>query len=228
MTEWHPDPDQLVALALLDVSAAEEERLAAHLVGCADCRTEYAGVADSVQQALAATPAIAPPAGFSGRVLVAMGIDDARPARASAAPGRRWRIPLLVAAAVLVGLLAGIGGTLAATSLFGRLAPASPHAPVAAALVTADGETVGSAGVTTLSGRDYLAVSVTHGRPDVSYECIIVGSDGSRTSGGTWTLTDEYGTGTANGTWLVPLSSGHPVAVDLVAPSGRTWSTARF
>ena len=226
MTEWHPDPDQLVALALLDVSAVEEERLATHLVSCTDCRSEYAAVADSVQQALAATPAIAPPAGFSGRVLGAMGIDAS--ARPSAAPGRRWNIPLLVAAAVFVGLVAGIGGTLAASSLLGRPAPASPQAAVAAALVTADGETVGSAGVTTLAGRDYLAVSITRGRPDVSYECLLVGSDGSRTSGGTWTLTDEYGSGTASGTWLVPLTGGHPVGVELVAPSGRTWSTARF
>lgn len=226
MTEWHPEPDQLVALALLDVSAEEEEHLVAHLGTCADCRAEYSAVEDSVQQALAATPAIAPPAGFSGRVLATMGIDAEAPSHRET--GRRWRIPLLVAAAVLVGLIAGVGGTLAAMSLLGRPVSPSAQAPAAAALVTAAGETVGSASVTTLAGRDYLAVSVTRGRVDVNYECFIVGSDGSRTSGGSWTLTDEYGTGEASGAWLMPLSGVQPAAVELVVPSGKTWSTARF
>lgn len=226
MTDWHPDPDQLVALALLDVSAEEEERLAAHLVACADCRAEYAGVEDSVQRALAATPAIAPPAGFSGRVLAAMGVA-ADPGERPRVNGRGWRAPLLVAAALLVGLLAGVGGTLAVIGLPDRSVPAASPAAVAAALLTEAGETVGSAGITALSGRDYLVVSITHGRPDLSYECILVGADGSRTSGGTWTLTGDYGS-EATGTWLVPLTGAPPAAVELVGPSGRTWSTARF
>lgn len=226
MTEWHPDPDQLVALALLDVPAAEEERLATHLVGCAECRSAYAGVADSVQQALAATPAIAPPAGFSGRVLDAMGMAGeplARPARTSG----RWRIPLLVAAAVLVGLLAGVGGTLAAGSLIPAPAAPAQRQPAAAALVTSGGQTVGTAGIAILAGRTYLSVSVTAGRPNQSYECILVAPDGGRTSGGSWTLAGEYGE-QATGTWLVPLPGEHPARVELVAPSGKVWSTANF
>lgn len=224
MTESHPNADQLVELALLDVEPAEQQLLAAHLAGCADCRTEYAALEDSLQQALAATPAIAPPAGFSGRVLDAMGMSDApvTPLRQ-----RRWRTPLLVAAAVLVGLLIGIGSTLA---LLGRVLPASvPHAPdvVAAALVTSAGDTVGSVGVTQLDGRDYLVVSVTRGRANASYECFLVGADGQRASGGSWKLTSEYGPD-ASGAWAVPLVGDRPVRVELVAPSGKVWSQAQF
>lgn len=224
MTESHPNADQLVALALLDVEPAEQQLLAAHLAGCADCRTEYAALDDSLQQALAATPAIAPPAGFSGRVLDEMGISDASVTRV----GHRWRTPLLVAAAVLVGLLVGIGSTLA---WLGRVAPTSvpPASPdvVAAALVTSAGDTVGSAGVTQLDGRDYLVISVTRGRANVSYECFLIGSDGRRASGGSWTLSSEYGQD-ASGAWAVPLAGERPVRVELVAPSGKVWSQAQF
>lgn len=224
MTESHPSADQLVALALLDVEPAEQQLLAAHLAGCADCRTEYAALDDSLQQALAATPAIAPPAGFSGRVLDAMGISDApvTPLRQ-----RRWRTPLLVAAAVLVGVLMGIGSTLA---WLGRVAPTVPHTSadvVAAALVTSAGDTVGSAGVTQLDGRDYLVVSVTRGRANASYECFLVGADGRRISGGSWQLSSEYGQD-ASGAWAVPLAGERPVRVELVAPSGKVWSQAQF
>jgi hypothetical protein len=215
-----------VALALLDVPAAEEEHLAAHLVGCADCREAYAAVADSVQQALAATPAIAPPAGFSGRVLGAMGMADERAIRP--APPRRtgWRVPLLVAAAVLVGLLAGVGGTLATVPLLPS--PGAPdRQPAAAALVTGAGQPVGSVGVASLGGRAYVSVSITAGRPDQTYECVLVAADGSRSSGGTWTLTSEYGD-LATGTWLVPLPAGPPARVELVTPSGKVWSAAEF
>ncbi|MGB7961877.1 MAG: hypothetical protein WCF12_02805 [Propionicimonas sp.] len=224
MTESHPNADQLVELALLDVEPAEQQLLAAHLAGCADCRTEYAALDDSLQQALAATPAIAPPAGFSGRVLDAMGMSEvpATPLRQ-----RRWRSPLLVAAAVLVGLLVGIGSTLA---LIGRAAPSvGTHTPdvVAAALVTSAGDTVGSAGVTQLDGRDYLVVSVTRGRANASYECFLVGADGQRASGGSWKLSSEYGAD-ASGAWAVPLAGERPVRVELVAPSGKVWSQAQF
>ncbi|MFT4108374.1 zf-HC2 domain-containing protein [Propionicimonas sp.] len=221
MTEWHPDPDQLVALALADVAPDVEQRLVAHLAGCPSCRDAYAEVSDGVQQALAATPALAPPAGFSGRVLTAMGNDQPalRPRRGT---------PLLLVAAVLIGLLAGIGGTLAATTWSTRPPAAAGRAPVAAALVTDAGDAVGSVGLATLSGRAYVVLNVTAGRPGVRYECILVNPDGTRTSGGAWALTDEYGTGTASGSWLVPLPGNPPAEVELVGPSGAVWARASF
>ena len=225
MTDRHPDPDQLVALALADLGADQQEELTAHLAGCATCRDDYAALSDGVQQALAATPAVAPPAGFSGRVMAAM--NASAPAVTTLRPRRRtWQ---LVAAAAVVGLVAGVGGTLATTAWVTRPPAAEDHrAPVAAALLSAKGDSVGSAGLATLNGRRYLLLNVTSGRPGASYECILVSADGQRTSGGSWALTDEYGAGVASGSWLVPITGAQPATVELVAPSGTVWSRAGF
>lgn len=223
MTEWHPDPDQLVALALSDASASEQELLVTHLAGCPACRSEYDELSAGVQQALAASPAIAPPAGFSGRVLAAMA------ATPSPAVSRWPSARLLVAAAVVVGLLAGIGGTLAVTAWLDRPPTGtSGFQPDSARLLTAAGEEVGFVGIARREDRTFLLLTVTSGRPGASYECILVAPDGTRSSGGSWTLSAEYGTDVASGAWLVPLSGQQPTDVELVAPSGRVWARARF
>jgi hypothetical protein len=228
MTEAHLDPDQLVALALAELPPDEQEQLSAHLAVCRSCRDEYTALSDGVQEALAATPAVAPPAGFSGRVLAAMAAAGPQQVPALADRRPRRRSVVLLAAAVLLGLLAGVGGTLAATTLLGRPSNSQHQVPVAAQLVTDKGEPVGSVGLSSLSGRSYLLLNVTTGRPGASYECILVGRDGHRTSGGSWALSDEYGTGDASGSWLVPLTGEQPVSVELVAPSGTVWAQARF
>lgn len=223
MTDWHPETDQLVALALADIEPGESELLVAHLAGCPACRDEYTGLSDGLQQALAAAPAVAPPPGFSGKVLAAM----APAVAAGRFNPRRGR--LLVAAAVLFGLLAGIGGTLAVTGWATRPpATATTRAPVATQLLTSSGVPVGSAGITVQDGRTYLLLNITSGRPGASYECFLVGRDGERSSGGRWSLTSEYGSEQASGAWLVPVSGEPPAAVELVAPSGKVWSSARF
>lgn len=222
MTDWHPGPDQLAALALAELDQPEQERLLAHLAACPACHATYAEVSDGMQQALVAAPAVAPPAGFSGRVLAAMtagGVESVRP---------RPRARLLVAAAVLLGLLAGIGGTLAVTWLAARAPGAANHQPVATQLRTGKGDAVGSAGIATLGGRAYLVLSITSGRPGASYECVLVGTDGRRTSGGTWRLDSEYGSEVGTGSWLVPLSGEPPARVELIAPSGNVWSRGEF
>jgi hypothetical protein len=143
-------------------------------------------------------------------------------------PQPRGRL-LLVAAAVLVGLLSGIGGTLAVVGGLPRPGGASTDlAPVAAQLLTAAGEAVGSAGITTSRGQTFVLLNITTGKPGMSYECFLVGKDGTRTSGGKWALTSEYGSEKASGSWLVPVSGEAPVGVELVAPSGRVWSTGHF
>lgn len=292
MTEWglvegreHPDADELVELALGSLGAAEADRLAAHLVGCGECRAAYAAVEDGLQQALAAGPSIAPPPGFSGRVLAAMNLSDASAAGSERGPLReisqagtgslgsvaadrpgaaatrgesgrtltrmrlvppprasttRPRAPL-VAASVLVGLLAGVGGTLAATGVLSgsAVAPGTATAPTAsgttttrgtsATLLTASGDAVGAAGVTPLGGREYLAISVTRGRPGLDYECVLIDANGVRTSGGHWKLSDDYGSGQASGAWLVPLPDDRrPSRVEMIGPSGAVWSSATF
>lgn len=225
MTERHPDPDQLTALALADVSFQEQEQLAAHLVVCAACRADYAEISDGLQQALATAPSLAPPAGFSGRVLAAMGSGQPR----AVAPARSRPFWLSVAAAVLIGLLAGVGGTFAVINVWNRPPESAvSHTPVAGQLLTSSGEAVGSAGLALLDGRSYLALNVTVGKPGATYECILVGGDGRRTSGGTWTLSDEYGSGEASGSWLVPVTGEPPASVELVAQSGRVWARGSF
>lgn len=228
MSDWHPESDELVALALGDVTSDEQDQLTAHLATCTECRDEYAALSDGVQQVLTATPAVAPPAGFSGRVLAAMAaaegptvtrIDSVRP--------RRRTFVLVAAAAIVLGLAVGVGGTLAATTMRQRVV-ATDHVPVAAQMLNSKGESVGSAGLATLDGRNYLLINVTTGRPGASYECILVGEDGKRTSGGSWSLTDKYGTGVASGSWLVPLSGTQPASVELVSPSGAVWSRSTF
>lgn len=226
MTDWHPDPDQLVALALADPDSAEAERLVAHLAGCAPCRDDYGEFSDGLQQTLAAAPSVAPPAGFSGRVLAAM--LPAPSSAASPAPQRRPRIRVLAAAAAL-GLVVGVGGTMTVSSWLGRPPDSgTQHPPVAASLVTSAGETVGSVGIATRSGRSYLLLNVTSGRPGASYECFLVDQEGQRSSGGRWSLTTEYGAEAASGSWLVPLDGEPPVGVELVAPSGAVWARGRL
>lgn len=221
MTEWHPEPDQLVALALADLEPDERGRLVDHLSTCPACQDAYTELSDGLAQALAAAPAVAPPPGFSGRVLAAMAPAAPR------VPTSRGR--LLVAAAVLLGLLSGIGGTLAVTGGLSRPgSSASSHAPAAIELVTSAGQAVGSAGITTQGGRTFLLLNITSGRPGASYECMLVAQDGTRTSGGKWGLTSEYGSDRASGSWLVPLTGEPPVGVELVAPSGTVWSRGHF
>lgn len=224
MTEWHPDPDQLVGLALADVEGDEQERLVTHLAACSTCRDEYAQLSDGLQQTLTAAVSIAPPAGFSGRVLAAMtpGVD-------SAGPGRPARSRLLLVACLLTGLLIGVGGSVGVNAWLNRPPAASTlPAPTAAGLLTADGVAVGSVGLTQRDGRAYLLLNVTTGRTGARYDCILVAPDGGRRNGGTWTLTADYGRGTASGSWLVPLSGDVPVAVELVAPSGTVWARGTF
>lgn len=222
MTDWHPDTDQLVALALAELAPDDAERLVDHLAGCSSCRDDYDQLSDGVQQALAATPALAPSAGFSGRVLAAMDAGRVPVVRP------RSRTRLLLAAAVLVGLLAGVGATLAATAWFARPPAAAGRATVASPLLTKGGDAVGSVGLATLAGRSFLVLNVTNGRTGMTYECVLVAPDGTRTSGGSWTLKDEYGTGSASGSWLVPLNGEPPASVEMVTPSGTVWSRASF
>lgn len=223
MTEWHPDSDQLVALALSEATAAEQELLVGHLAACPACRSDYDELSAGVQQALAATPAIAPPAGFSGRVLAAM-----MPTPLATA-GRRSPVRLLVAAAVVVGLLAGVGGTLAVTGWLERTSAGNPgFQPGTATLLTAAGEEIGFAGIARREDRSYLLLTVTAGRPGASYECVLVAADGTRTSGGTWTLSAGYGTDVASGAWLVPIDGRPPTGIELVSATGTVWARGSF
>ncbi|HSO69591.1 MAG TPA: hypothetical protein VLQ67_08115 [Arachnia sp.] len=234
MAEWHPEYDDLVALALQAAEPAERTRLTAHVIACGTCRAEYSAIEDDVQHALAASPSIAPPAGFSGRVLAAMGIDDrpeAAATRTDRPDARTWRRRLVVtvAASIAVGLALGVAGTLALLQdPIPTVGSVPGGATAASALVTGAGATVGSVGVTDLAGSSYLVITVTSARPGMTYDCIIVGSDGARRSAGTWTLESYQHGGQAGGSWVVALPEGGLDRVELIAESGAVWSTATF
>lgn len=245
----HPSDELLLALALADVDPPERERLGTHLAGCAACRGEYHAIEDAVGATLDAAPSVAPPAGFSGRVVAAMelasgtggnGVGAGAGAGGGAGTARpspsRW---LLVGAGLAVGLVVGVAATLGVQTLQAPVvpdpAPASSAQPTpgvheASALVTRTGQTVGTVGHTVLGGKGVLVVAVTAGRPGMTYECVVVASDGSRTSGGRWTLEEGYGSraGVGAGTWVVELGTGDVARVELVAPSGAVWSRASF
>lgn len=227
MTDKHLDQDDLVALALQQVEPDERARLSEHVVRCGLCRDEYARLEDAVQSTLAAAPSIAPPAGFSGRVLEslrAMEPDtESRPAT-----GRPNRWLALAAAALVIGLALGIGGTLAVTDSPDPSAAAPGRVTSTTALRTGAGDTVGTAGTTKLSGRDYLLIAVTRARPGAAYECIVVAPDGQRRSAGSWTLDAVSEATEAYGTWLVEAPPGQIARIELVTPSGRVWAQATF
>lgn len=223
MTE-HAGPDELLALALQDTGPDERARLADHLTGCDRCAAEYGELELDVQRALAATPSIAPPAGFSGKVLDAMGTGAPQARRRA-----RTRLPLVAAAAVLVGVALGVGG--ATTFLRPENPPlaAPPAATVsaAAALRTSDGDIVGTVGFSELAGRPHLLISIADAPPGLTYDCVVVDASGERFDGGTWTLAADEGESTASGSWVVEVAS-RPERVEMVTPSGYVWATAEF
>ena len=239
----HLTEDALVGLALGDVEAAERERLSLHVDACAVCRAELTGFEDAVRHSLAASPAIAPPAGFSESVVATLVRAAGTSAASVPVPGvARW-VPWVVAAAsLLVGVALGVGvtfGVLGETPAAGPGGPSSPGptpsaspaatvAPAASVLVTRTGDAVGTAGTATVDGRRVLVLTVTSGRPGMTYECMLIAPDGTRTSGGTWTLGEPYGSERAAGTWVVQLADATVSRVELVAPSGAVWSTATF
>lgn len=225
MTERHTGPDELLRLALQETPPDERTRLAAHLTGCDRCAAEYAELELDVQRAVAAAPSIAPPAGFSGRVLDAMGIEEL-PARR---PARRWAPVAAVAAALLVGLALGVGGaaTFLRTEGPPQAAPSAGPVSTAAALRTASGETVGTVGFTQLAGTPHLLISIAAAPPDLTYDCIVIDAEGQRFDGGTWTLSADVGKTTASGSWVVEIASP-PERVEMVTPSGYVWATAEF
>ena len=219
MSEQHPPVDDLVALALRDVAPEQAVALHEHLVSCGACRGTYAAIDLDVQQVLAAAPTIAPRAGFWGRVLDRMGRGARAPVPADEPRVgiSRRAAALLVAAAMVVGALLGVGGTLVARS------PNPAPAQVASVpLVTGAGQNVGSAGLVMLDGRQQLVVTVSAGRAGATYECVMVDRFGERSSAGTYTMHDT------SDSWVVPAPQAGLRRVELVAASGKVWSSAGF
>lgn len=220
-TDVHPGYDALVVLALQQADAATRVRLTAHLTQCDICRGRYATIDAQCLRAVATAPAVAPPAGFAGRVLADLGIDE----RTGRAHPQRPVGVLAVAAALFVGMVLGVGGA--------TMMPTDPPVLVgprgstpAAALRTASGEEVGTVGVTEIAGRAHVVVTVS-GASGENYTCVVVGADGARHEAGRWEM-DTLRNGTsAWGTWMADLPAA-PQRIELVTPSGKVWAKAEF
>ena len=115
-------------LALGTISGDDRARILTHLAGCPSCRRLVDELASAADALLLLTPEHEPPAGFESEVLARMRSPRVRP---------RARI-LAAAAMVALTAVAGIGGTLWATSEERRLGEHYLHA-----LDEADGDYFG-------------------------------------------------------------------------------------
>jgi len=200
----HPAEDLLVALALDDLPSSEAAGLSRHLAGCARCTAEYDAISRSIEAALAAAPAQAPPAGFETRVLAQLGRPQAR------------RTTWLVAAAAAVAL--AVGSLLGAT-----LAPGSSPAQLAGVhLVTGSGQGVGTVIPSRYDDEPVLVMQVHDARPGTRYECRLRFPDGHTEDAGYWTVPAS-----GSGVWVARGATGAS-AVELVSGEGTIWSAATF
>ena len=234
MPDWHPDEGLLLDLALSDIDQQQRDGLTRHLALCDQCRADYAALADSVDHVLAAAPQVAPPAGFSRSVLTAMGMtgDDSRSAVeddvrdrvvmdlhvTGPRGGHRPRI-LVAAIAAAVALLLGVAGGVVVMSA--RQDPAALVAADGPALLTRDGDRVGTVLDTRYDGQPVLAITLTAGRVGARYDCQLILADGSRQPAGSWVLRQPSGT-----TWLLDRPDAKVTGVELVTDTGKTWATA--
>jgi hypothetical protein len=233
MTERHPTEDLLLDLALGDVPEPDKELLTQHLSTCPECKDRYDAVHSSIELALPAAPRVQPPPGFDQSVLEAMGMTGAtsgrdRDALASSPESgeihryglRRRRGYVLVAlAAAAIGVVIGLGGSLAAGG-FDDDPPAMIEA-LGTPLVTADGETVGMATLSYLGDQRVVVVAATGGGGS-TYECRLRFPDGRTSTLGEWAVPDT------GSTWVMPAPYTGTMTVELVNDSGAVWSTARL
>ena len=210
----HPGDDLLVDLALGELPADAAAATLQHVDACAACRTTYDAACRALDETLAASPAIAPPAGFESRVLARLGV---RPAGAG---WTRRGAPLLAAAAA-VGVL--IGSVATATLLHDESPPTRSTSAWASELRTPAGDTVGSVLTGSSRGREVLVIEVAGGPPGESYTCRLRLADGSTRAAGTWTVPAS-----GDALWVVARPSGL-AGVEMVATgSGEVWSSARM
>jgi hypothetical protein len=233
--ERHPDEDELVALAL-GTLPGEPTDLLRHLATCPACRSAYDDLSAAVDSVLPAAPAVAAPAGFDARVLdrpelrpsPAMrrlhprrlrGPRRPEPHRASSAPRRSRRVPLLVAAAAALGIgLGAVGSTLLDDG------PAPPRVTAGAdgaLLLTGAGTTVGTVEPSYAGAAHVVVMQVTSGQPGTHYTCRLLLKDGTSRDAGQW-WTPPSG----RATWIAYGSADDIDRVQLVTDDGQVWSTA--
>lgn len=210
MDENHLGEDQLIALALGELGPEQAPALR-HLNDCHACRSAYDDLSQTIDALLTATPTLAPPAGFDARVLARLEVR---------APDRRrlLRIPVLIAAATIIGLSMGAIG---ARSLIDQeMTTASDRG---AAFVTAKGSTVGTVEPSRSDGHQVVVLQVTKGRPGAHYTCRVRLDDGTVREAGDWRMPAS-----GRATWVTYGSTSSIDRIDLVTDGGTVWSTARL
>lgn len=210
MDESHLAEDELIALALGDLRPGQASKLR-HLNVCQTCRSAYDELSATIDAVLPAAPSLAPPAGFDARMLDRLEIRA--PER-----GRSYRIPLLVAAAAVIGLCLGAVG--ANALLDNETTTASDRG---ASLVTAGGSTVGTVEPSQSGGHRVVVLQVTDGRPGAHYTCRVRHKDGTVLDAGNWWIPPS-----GRATWIVDASESTIDRIDLVTDDGRVWSSARL
>jgi hypothetical protein len=217
-TDDHVD---VVALVLGDVEGQRRSAMAAHLLACPTCRSEYDEVSTAVAALLPAVPAVQPPIGFDEQVLGRLG-RGARPS-ASAPPGRgtplRHRRAWLAGAAAAVAIAVGaVGGWWATRVDDDAISDVSPLELVNG------GEAVGTVSIGDVDGAPLMVVAVVDAPDGVSYLCRTTFTDGTTADSEAWPP--------GSGAWIVPLpADGADTvrSVDLVVDgTDHVWSTATF
>lgn len=210
MDEIHLSEDEVLALALGDLRP-DQSSVLRHLNNCPLCRTAYDELSRAVDEILPAAPTVAPPAGFDVRVLDRLGLRS--PQRS-----RSYRIPVLIAAAAIVGLVLGAFGA-------GSLMDRSTTTTIAggASLVTNAGSAIGSVEPSQADGQEVIVLQITKGIPGIHYTCRMRLADGTVRDAGNWLMPDS-----GRATWIAYGSTDNIDRVELVTDDGKVWATAEL
>lgn len=214
-------------LALGVLSGEGRSKAAAHVEGCAACRSELERLGPVVDALLELAPEAEPPFGFESRLSerLARGAAMTRPDPTSPTVGRRRRRRSLLSIAALVAVAFGFGIGLVVGA--GHRNPAPPTAarpgPVSVPLESA-GRRVGTATVT--PGRPvWLYVEMTSkGSTSGVVACTVTLTGGRTETLGRFRLVD------GRGSWGVALAAPGTTlrAARLVAADGSVVASARL
>ena len=202
----------VIPLILGQVDAQQRAQMAAHVLQCATCRSEYDELAATVRDLLPAVPAVQPPLGFDQQVLGRLGVSA--PTRRSP-PRLRW---FAGAAAAIIAVVATISWWTTSTDDAESIGDVS-----ALELVHGDGN-VGTVSVGDVDGETVMVVALVSAPHGVSYRCRTTFADGTTSESEAWPA--------GYGAWIVPLPSSTNSAVDtvelVVDGTDDVWSTATF
>jgi anti-sigma factor RsiW len=225
VSEHRLHEQDLVELALGEVSEPRRSQLLSHLTTCLRCRATYNDAVSAVDAVVPTAPEAQPPAGFDLRVLSAMGVGS------SGGPGpSSWfprfgpgRMMLAAAAVVLVAAVGTLGGSVLLAGNGGEQQPVAGPPPAAdsAVLETGDGAAVGTAAMAWMHESRVLVVQLNQAPVGVRYRCRVQMSEGATKVLGRWQASSAQG-----GTWVMPAPQGDVSGVELVTSSGQVWSSA--